>query len=157
MINFPCVQKSEYLIKSFQITLLLRIYVLQAGIISLTGMKNTNSELFELCHTLFSLIVKAFLLLLTIYSLGFLLQSINVRIFMLWILIHKKHCMLIQYSAFIFSVVKKNYFSLPWIANLLSLQNPQNNKSHDKTKQHCGTMIYTASLNKYRDSSSWWL
>lgn len=110
LINFPCVQQSEYLIKSFQITLLLRIYVLQAGVISLTGMKSTNSELFELCHTLFSLIVKAFLLPLTIYSLGFLLQSMNVRIFMLCILIHKKHYMLIQYSAFIFSVVKKIIF-----------------------------------------------
>lgn len=61
-------------LKAFQITLLLRIYILQAGVNSLTGMKNTNSELFELCHTLFSLIVKAFLLPLTIYSLGFLLQ-----------------------------------------------------------------------------------
>lgn len=135
MIHFPCVQKSEYLIKSFQITLLLRIYVLQAGVISLTGMKNTNSELFELCHTLFSLIVKAFLLLLTIYSLGFLLQSINVRIFMLWILIHKKHCMLIQYSAFIFSVEKKIiflYLGLPiyYLFKILKTINPmikQNN------------------------------
>lgn len=52
----------------------MRIYVHHTGVISLTGMKNTNSELFELCHTLFSLIVKAFLLPLTIYSLGFLLQ-----------------------------------------------------------------------------------
>lgn len=50
------------------------MYVLQAGVNSLTGMQNTNAELFELCHTLFSLIVEALLLALTMYSLGFLLQ-----------------------------------------------------------------------------------
>lgn len=125
--SFPYVQQGEYLIKSFQIALLLRIYVLHTGVISLTGMKNTNSELFELCHTLFSLRVKAFPFPLTIYSLGFLLQINKCQD------IHAVHINTLKalYVNLILGLYifygKENY--------LLSFSNPPNNKFHGKTKQ----------------------
>lgn len=135
--SFPYVQQSEYLIKSFQITLLLRIYILHAGVISLTGMKSTNSELSELYHTLFSLIVKAFPLPLTIYSLGFLLQINKCQD------IHAVHINILK--ALYVNLILGLYLYFLWTRKLfffslgyqfiISSKFSKLIKSHDKTKQ----------------------
>lgn len=124
-------------LKAFQITLLWRIYVLQAGVNSLTGMKNTNSELFELCYILFSRIVKAFLLPLTIYSLGFLLQINKCQdIHAMHINTLKALYVNLALGLCLYFLQQRNVFSL-WVANLLPLQNPQNSiNTMTKPKQN---------------------